>query len=397
MLLGTVHFVARSQSSDRPSCLRARIGTALLSAHLQKQQRKMTDKGSSASITGSAKHEREENIFNPGAMDAVPLTETGSKASLPEIARQVDVRDKIALVTGANSGCGFETSVHLARMGCIIVMACRDMNRAEDARRLIMERANLKDLLRIRVVELELSDLDDVANFPTRYDHAMGELKDRPIDMLILNAGIMAPLTRTLSKQGFELQLAVNVLGHFKLVSLLIDRVRRAQHGRIVFVGSALHFLSRGKIDFDDLNRDNAYWKWVVYAETKLGTLQLAQRLNRLLEENMITNVLVVSCHPGYAATKIHIHTMAGFFNNLVAQSADRCAKSFVVAAVDPNAKRGDYCGPRFFLYGDPAWGARRLPAVFDQQMQDHFWETVERMTKERLESKIRSWTVASS
>jgi len=321
----------------------------------------------------------------------IPAADTGSKEAAPAITRQIDLRDKIALITGANSGVGFDTSVHLARQGCYIVMCCRNVDKADDARKLIMERANIDDLSRIRIVELELSDMDDVESFLTRYDREMGEeLKSRPIDMLILNAGIMAPPNRELSKQGFESQLATNVLGHFKLLYKLFDKVKQAPHGRIVFTGSQIHFVANGKIDFDDLNRDKAYWKWLVYGETKFGFLLVAQRVSRLLKDINVTNVTCVAAHPGYAATKIHVHTVVGYFNNYFAQSADISAKSIVLAATDPNAPPGGYCGPKHFLYGDPAWGAKRSSTMDDVEMQDRFWNVCESLTKVQLESKIR-------
>jgi len=265
------------------------------------------------------------------------------------------------------------------------------MDSADKARTEIMKRAGVSDIRRIRIVEIELSDMDDVASYTTRYDREMGdELKDRPIDIAILNAGIMAPLERELSKQGIELQLATNVLGHFKLLATIFDRIRKAEHGRIVFTASQFHLLSQGKIDFDDLNRDKSYWKWVVYGETKLGVLLIVERLNRLLKQRNINNVLCCAAHPGYAATKIHVHTVTGYFNNYFAQGADKSAKSLVVAALDPNAKGGDYCGPAYFLYGDPAWGSEKLGVVRDEAFQDKFWQVCEDLTKAHLEEAIQ-------
>ena len=201
----------------------------------------------------------------------------------------------------------------------------------------------------------------------------------------------MAPHEREVSKQGIESQLAINVLGHFKLVERIIDRIHKAPHGRIVFIASQIHLWSLGHIDFDDLNREKSYWKWIVYAQSKLGVLLVAHRLNRLLVQRGIDNVLVVAAHPGYAATKIHTHAVVGAYNNYFSQSPDRCAKSYVMAAVDPNAERDGYCGPKYFLYGDPAWHSPKLPAADDVEMQDRFWHACEQMSNTKLEEKVMS------
>jgi len=304
---------------------------------------------------------------------------------------------KLALVTGANSGLGFQTTTQLVQRGCIVIMACRNMDKARKAKTEITYKSELatvdaENLL--RPVRIDLSDLDDVRSFPERLKEEMPDLdgvNKRPFDIVVLNAGVMAISERQLSKQGIEMQMASNTIGHFCLLSCLwADRIKPAVHCRLVFVGSEMHKLANG-INFDDFNRDKSYWKWFVYAETKLGMLLLMFKLNRLLEEKGINNVIAVAGHPGYADTKIHRHTIAKFFNPYFSQSAETSAKPFVMAATDPNAQRNGYCGPAglFELYGEPEWNRALSKDVKDPQLQDRFWEKCEELTHAELSEKL--------
>jgi NAD(P)-dependent dehydrogenase (short-subunit alcohol dehydrogenase family) len=304
-----------------------------------------------------------------------------------------DLSGKIALITGANSGIGYATTKQLAEKGCLVVMCCRSLVKADDARSHIMKDLGLKDHKRLRIVQLDLGDLDNVQSFPARYGYEMTDLIHRPIDIMILNAGVMALAQRELTKQGIEAQLGINLIGHYMLLAVMYDKIKMAEHGRVVITGSQFHKFANGKIDFDDLNRDKSYWKWVVYGETKLAGLLWMAKLNRLLEEKQQDNVLVVSGHPGYAATNIHRHNwLAKIFSPIVAQSPEQSAKSIVFAATDKNAKRNGYAGPKylFHLYGDPEWGSDTLPKViFDVEMQDRVWERCEQWTHANLAGKL--------
>jgi len=195
-----------------------------------------------------------------------------------------------------------------------------------------------------------------------------------------------------LSKQGIEAQMATNVMGHFLLLSLLFDRIQRAPQARVVLVGSQFFRIANGKIDFDDFNRVKTYRPWQVYGETKLGTLLILARLNRLLERKGRTNVMVVSGHPGYSNTGIHRFTFAKYFSPLFAQSASESAKSIVFAATDPGAQRNGYAGPSYLmqLYGPPRWSDKPpCKEMFDEAFQDRFWQKCEELTQAGLEDKL--------
>ena len=206
---------------------------------------------------------------------------------------------KLAVITGANSGIGLEACVQLAKRGCEIVMCCRSESKAESAKHDIAKRSGA-DLKKIHVAQLDLSDLDNVGTFRARYELLPG-MANRPIDMLILNAGIMALAKRELTRQGLEMQMGTNVVGHFKFAAIMYDLCKLASHSRIVSISSVTHKFAR-TVNVKDFNREKRYSSWTVYEETKLCNLLFMRKLNRLLEEKGVNNVIVVACHP-YVST----------------------------------------------------------------------------------------------
>jgi len=301
----------------------------------------------------------------------------------------MDLSSKLALVTGSSSGVGKEACCALVKEGCTVVMASRVAEKGEIARRDILQRTNA-DESKLVVVQVDLADLESVNTFRSRYDAVPG-LKDRPIDILILNAGILPPRKAEYTKQGNEAQMGISVLGHFKLLSEMFDLCKASQNCRIVVTGSAAHATVRN-IDFDDFNRTKKYRKFQVYAESKLGTLLFMRKLNRLLLQRGMNNIVAVAAHPGYSDTKLHKQTVFKYFKGFV-QSAETGAQNLVKAATDPNAKRDDFCGPSGLLEvrGAPAWGRHTGTAVEDKSLQDHFWEKCEELTNAKLATKIGS------
>jgi len=172
-------------------------------------------------------------------------------------------------------------------------MCCRTVSKAESAKTDIAKRSGL-DLTKIHIVQLDLMDLDNVGTFRSRYDAEPG-LAGRPIDMLILNAGIMVPPTRELTKQGLESQMGTNVVGHFKFAACMYDLCKAAQSSRVVFVSSVMHKYARGISDDFTFPK---YDKWPIYCQSKLADLTLMFKLNRLLEQKGVTNVQAFACHP---------------------------------------------------------------------------------------------------
>lgn len=256
-----------------------------------------------------------------------------------------DQRGRVALVTGANSGIGFEAARLLAARGAHLVLACRDLERGEAARARI---AAQQPDAQLELVQLDLADLAQVRAAAARV------LERHPrLDVLCNNAGVMA-IERALSPDGFELQLAVNHLGHFALTGALLPALLASEAARVVTVTSLVHVA--GRIRFDDLDGARAYERWSAYAQSKLANLLFAYELQRRLARAG-SAAISVACHPGYAATNLQFvapaaerrRFTAGFFrvaNGLFAQSAERGAWPTVYAATAPDVHGGECIGP---------------------------------------------------
>jgi NAD(P)-dependent dehydrogenase (short-subunit alcohol dehydrogenase family) len=244
-----------------------------------------------------------------------------------------------AVVTGANSGLGLVVAEELARAGAEVIFACRDADRGAAAAEGIAERVS-GALVEAR--RLDLADLDSVGEFAGRL-----AAEPRPLDLLVNNAGVMAP-PRRLSADGFELQLATNHLGHFALTGLLIDRLLAAPAGRVVSVSSVLH--KSGRIDFHDLQGTERYGRWRAYSQSKLANLLFAFELDRRARAAGV-GLTSVAAHPGYANTNLQaasggpIARLLSLANPFFAQSAAAGALPLLCAATSA-VEGGSYLGP---------------------------------------------------
>lgn len=257
-----------------------------------------------------------------------------------------DISGKTAIVTGANSGIGFETAKALAVRGAHVVLACRSERRGTEAlEALRTSKPSGTATLRL----LDLSDLDSVRAFA---DRLLAEVEH--IDLLINNAGVMMPpLSRT--AQGFELQLGVNHLGHFALTGLLLERIIATPSARIVNVSSQAHRI--GKIDFDDLNWESRkYRKIAAYGQSKLANLLFTFELRRRLGA-LGADTKVAAAHPGWTGTNLQQHVKQfEWMNGIFAMAPWKGALPTLRAATDPEVASGDYYGPRglFEMNGYP-------------------------------------------
>src|SRR5256885_1296170 len=213
---------------------------------------------------------------------------------------------RLAVVTGANTGLGFETARVLAARGASVVLAVRDTEKGKRAAARIAGTAPGADVM---VQPLDLACLDSVRA-------AAAELRARHprIDLLINNAGVMFPPRQT-TGDGFELQLGTNHLGHFALTGLLLEQMLPVPGSRVVTVSSQAHRI-RARINFDDLQSQRSYRRVAAYSQSKLANLLFTYELARRLSGAATTTTIAVAAHPGLAATELTRHTpaIAAFF-----------------------------------------------------------------------------------
>ncbi|MFI5302693.1 MAG: oxidoreductase, partial [Polyangiales bacterium] len=203
-------------------------------------------------------------------------------------------RGRNVIVTGANSGIGFHTARVLAERGAHVVLACRDPKRAADAVARIHGKSPEAS---VEAASLDLSSLASVRSFAREF-----LARGVPLDLLINNAGVMAPPERQTTRDGFELQIGTNHLGHFLLTSLLFPAIARAPGARVVNVASLAH--KSGRIRFDDLQSERSYGGFTAYAQSKLANLLFTLELQKRASAAGL-DFLAVTAHPGFSATNL--------------------------------------------------------------------------------------------
>lgn len=291
--------------------------------------------------------------------------------------------DATVVVTGANSGLGYEGTKEFAEVGATVVMACRSVERGERAASEIRRDVPDADL---DVRHCDLASLASVSGF------ADGLTDDYDaVDVLCNNAGVMA-IPRQETEDGFEMQLGVNHLGHFALTAQLFPALRAsAGEGRVVNQSSGAHEM--GSMDFEDLHGERSYEKWGAYGQSKLANLLFTYELDRRLDEHDVDDVVSVACHPGYADTDLQYRgprelgssiRMAGMkvANTLLAQSAAQGALPMLFAATHDSVAGGEYVGPGGLLdmRGHPEF-QRSSDESYDRRTARRLWEVSEELT----------------
>jgi NAD(P)-dependent dehydrogenase (short-subunit alcohol dehydrogenase family) len=298
-----------------------------------------------------------------------------------------DQHGRVALVTGANSGLGFQTARALAGKGATVMLACRDQRKGADAlARITAEHPAAA----IELLELDLADLASVRKA------ANDALARHPrLDLLINNAGVMAIPHRT-TADGFEMQFGTNHLGHFALTGALIDRVLETPGSRVVSVSSTAH--RSGRMHWDDLQWTGRYRKWLAYGQSKLSNLLFIRELQRRLTAKGASTI-AVAAHPGYASTHLQAvgPEMSGsrimsrimpVANRVLSQTDEQGAWPQLYAATAPDVEGGEYFGPGGFmeLQGHPSRAGRSKAARKDDDAR-RLWEVSEELTDVRFES----------
>ena len=288
------------------------------------------------------------------------------------------------MITGANSGIGWETALELARKGAEIILPARSQAKADDAiTRIRRQVPGAKLIPEI----LDLADLSSVRAFAARY---IERFPGQSLDLLINNAGVMAVPTRETTVDGFERQFGTNYLGPFTLTALLLPSIKPQPGSRIVTVSSSAS--KWGKIDFDNLQSERVYKPMrQAYGQSKLADSVFALELQRRLTA-IGSPILSTAAHPGYALTNLQtsgpgevglvLRMLSEVLKPIASQDAAHGALPTLFAAVAPEATPGGYYGPdRFFeLKGDP------VPVPIPKTAQDvsvakRLWAESERLT----------------
>ncbi|KIY22797.1 MULTISPECIES: oxidoreductase [Mesobacillus] len=283
---------------------------------------------------------------------------------------------KIAVITGANSGIGFEAAKYFSAKGAFVILAVRNESKGQIALESILrENPNAK----VNIMKLDLADLKSVRNFAKSFME-----KFEFLNLLVNNAGVMIPPYGK-TKDGFELQFGSNHLGHFALTGLLLPLLKNTPGSRVVTLSSIAH---RGaKLDFDNLDGSKGYKAMKFYGQSKLANLLFAKELDNRFKQHEIESISV-ACHPGLSNTNL-FHFGKGetpaFIKGLmkfITQPAEKGSLPTIYAATEDSLKGGEYIGPdgRGNRKGNPAI---EVPAsnVYNIETMNRLWSISEEMT----------------
>jgi NAD(P)-dependent dehydrogenase (short-subunit alcohol dehydrogenase family) len=288
---------------------------------------------------------------------------------------------RTAVVTGANSGIGLHTAKALAARGARVVLACRDIERAKQAAdRVRAAHRHFDAEIEVDVAELDLADMSSVRLF--------GEQWSGPLDLLVNNAGVMAPPRRASTRDGFELQFGTNHLGHFVLTGLLLPWLLEAASPRVVTVSSVAHL--SGKEDVVNGNAAGPYRAQQAYANSKLANLLFAMELQRravAAEQPLVST----AAHPGLCSTGLVrdpegmganpvVRTVGPVFVRAVTHSAVAGARAPLYAAT--LAEPGSYTGPQYL--GEtrgPIGPAKMSNLARDERLARRLWDVSVELT----------------
>ncbi|WP_435613535.1 oxidoreductase [Streptomyces sp. bgisy159] len=285
-----------------------------------------------------------------------------------------DLRGRIAVVTGANSGLGYITARELARKGARVVLACRSEERGRAAEGRMRGEVAHAD---IEFAALDLGDLRSVREFAAGFPHER-------VDLLVNNAGVMAVPHGT-TVDGFETQFGVNHLGHFALTGLLLPRILAAPRARVVTVSSMMHALAG--VDLRDPNSLRSYRRWTAYARSKSANLLFTHEFARRLAASG-SDVVAAAAHPGYAATGLTdgvggtpTRRLLELSDRVIAQSAESGALPTLHAATAPGVRPDSFTGPALAMWRGAPARSWRAPWTVGDEAGQRLWEISERLT----------------
>lgn len=286
------------------------------------------------------------------------------------------MNNKTVIITGANSGIGFEAAKTLAAKGAHVIMAARNKEKGQAAiNDIMLENESAK----VKLMQLDLADLRSVREFANTFSSQFNHL-----DLLINNAGVMIPPYGK-TKDGFELQFGSNHLGHFALTGLLLPLLKITSGSRVVTLSSIAH---RGaSIDFNNLDGSKGYKAMKFYGQSKLANLLFAKELDNQFKQHGIKTISI-ACHPGISNTnlfKMGKSETPGYMKrlmNLFFQPANLGVLPTLYAATEESLEGGEYIGPdgRGNRKGYPAIETP-APQVYNETTMKKLWEVSEDLT----------------
>ncbi len=294
-----------------------------------------------------------------------------TKADIPNLEK------KLAIVTGGSSGIGFEAAKGLASKGAKVILAIRNLDKGEIARKSITDEFPFAD---VELMRLDLSDLSSIKEFSHKFLE-----KHAHLDLLINNAGVMTP-PHKFTKDGFELQFGTNHLGHFALTGQILPALLATPGSRVVNISSIA--TRSGEIYFDNLDGKKGYHRMKYYRQSKLANLLFAVELdNRLKKAGAST--ISLACHPGVTVTNLasmgsgkKSSFLVRMIFKMVGQPTEMGALPTLFAATDPSLKGGEYIGPdgKLNKKGYPAI-SDEVNILFNKDVAQRLWDVSEKLT----------------
>jgi retinol dehydrogenase-12 len=304
----------------------------------------------------------------------------------PSLLNNTDLEGKTILITGANSGIGFETAKALASLNGHVVMAVRNVKGSEEARMQIMEYARRKGAKEVKVdiIELDLADLESVKRCAQEFEKRFGN-----VHILINNAGVMMCPHAT-TKQGIEIQFGTNHVGHMLLTLLLLDNIKR-NNARVINLSSLASEKSYAFLKLtEDVVLSDCKGKYSVqelYGRSKLANVLFTSKLQRLFDQDSNTKAQAFSVHPGVVKTNLARHLISPTVAKLlfpfvfVFKNAYEGAQTTLYCSLAPNLKGGAY-------YADCAEKKNRNPLAYDRNAEDELWEVSQKLINPYLSDK---------
>ncbi len=283
----------------------------------------------------------------------------------------MELKGRIAVVTGSNTGIGFETALELYKLGAKVYIATRDEKKAAVAIQKMQAQNGAGELVYGR---LNLASLASVKEFAEKINKTESRL-----DILVNNAGVMIP-PASKSDDGFELQFGVNFVGHFALTGHLFKLLEATKGARVVTLSSIAH---RGAaIDFDNFHLEKEYDKWREYSQSKLADIIFALEFDKRLKEKGCQTISMAA-HPGFSKTDLQKHMDKEMLDSLDMMTAKDGAQPSLAACLRPEAKGGQYWGPDGpnEQKGKPALA--KIDAVaLDEKLNEKLWDWAEKATQ---------------